>query len=458
LSLFSYDRRADGQVLKATESVLQPDGSTATIVATFTYDALNRLSQEMVDSSVVGQDYTKIYTLDLVGNRTKLVTSKEGLPTETTISTYNSRDQLLTETTGSTTINYGYDDNGSLITQNGNGSSRTQAWDVRGRLQSAVVDGVLTSYGYTSDGIRSRVSVDGVTADYIVDSMTPSGYAQVVEELASGVLAVRYTYGASLDPISETRSGVTSVYLADGHSGVRQAVNLSGAVILAQRFDAYGVSVVKAGTLATPIGYRGERFDATLGQYYLRARYYDPRSGRFTSVDPYQGNYGDTSQAMRYGYAGANPIWASDPSGMWSAVSVSISVGALVGFGYGAYRGYQSTGKFFHRNTFLGALLGTAAGGAIGFGIGIGATRLLARVAPSITKRMDTFAELTTAVVKHPTIITAFVLGAVAGAATGVLFKDDPLLLLTATAMIVAPAVGFDLGTNLYGVQDILCH
>jgi YD repeat-containing protein len=251
LSNFTYDRRADGQVLKATESVLQPDGSTATSTATFTYDALNRLTQEVVDSSVVGQDYTKTYTLDMVGNRTKLVTSKEGLPTETTISTYNSRHQLLTETTGSTTINYGYDDNGSLITQNGNGSSRTQAWDVRGRLQSAVVDGVVTSYDYTSDGIRSRVSVDGVTANYIVDSMTPSGYAQVVEELASGVLAVRYTYGASLDPVSETRNGSTSVYLADGHSGVRQAISLAGAVLMAQRFDAYGVSVAKVGTLST---------------------------------------------------------------------------------------------------------------------------------------------------------------------------------------------------------------
>jgi YD repeat-containing protein len=86
---------------------------------------LAHLTKETVDSSVVGEDYTKTYTLDMVGNRTKLVTSKEGLPTETTISTYNSRDQLLTETTGSTTINYGYDDNGSLKTQSGNGSSRT---------------------------------------------------------------------------------------------------------------------------------------------------------------------------------------------------------------------------------------------------------------------------------------------------------------------------------------------
>jgi RHS repeat-associated protein len=333
----------------------------------------------MVDSSVSGQDYTKTYTLDLVGNRMKLVTSKEGLPTETTISTYNSRDQLLTETTGSTTINYGYDDNGSLITQNGNGSSRTQAWDLRGRLQSAVVDGVTTSYAYTSDGIRSRVSVDGVTTDYIVDSMTPSGYVQVVEELASGVLAVRYTYGASLDPISETRNGSTSVYLADGHSGVRQAINLAGAVLMAQRFDAYGVSVAKVGTLNTPIGYRGERFDSTLGQYYLRARYYDPRQGRFTGMDPFHGNYGDTSQAMRYGYAGANPIWGMDPSGLFSVGQISMAtgiVGGVIGAGIGAYSGYRQSGTLFSWTTLGYAALGFFVGFGVGFTIGYTAATL----------------------------------------------------------------------------------
>ena len=117
--------------------------------------------------------------------------------------------------------------------------------------------------------------------------MTPSGHAQVVEELASGVLAVRYTYGASLEPVSETRDENTSVYLADGHSGVRQAIGIDftiGEIRLAQRFDAYGVNVAKAGWLETPIGYRGDRFDATLGQYSLRARMYDPRSGRFTRM------------------------------------------------------------------------------------------------------------------------------------------------------------------------------
>jgi RHS repeat-associated protein len=279
----------------------------------------------VADSSVSGEDYTKEYVLDLVGNRTKLVETKEGQSAVTTTSTFNARDQLLTETTGGTTINYSYDSNGSLITQTG----RTQSWDLRGRLSGATVEGQSANYRYTPDGIRSSVTEGGTTIDYIIDGMTPSGYQQVVEETSGGVLAVRYTYGASLDPISETRGGTSSLYLGDGHSGARQAISLAGAVVLAQRFDAFGVSVAKSGTLNTAIGYRGERFDATLGQYYLRARYYDPRSGRFAGVDPIAGTYGDPLQILRYGYVGANPLNAIDPSGTFMGY-INAGITALI--------------------------------------------------------------------------------------------------------------------------------
>jgi RHS repeat-associated protein len=36
--------------------------------------------------------------------------------------------------------------------------------------------------------------------------------------------------------------------------------------------------------------YRGEQYDPDLGLYYLRARYYNPATGRFLSRDPEDGN------------------------------------------------------------------------------------------------------------------------------------------------------------------------
>ncbi|KAB3524969.1 RHS repeat-associated core domain-containing protein, partial [Alkaliphilus serpentinus] len=39
--------------------------------------------------------------------------------------------------------------------------------------------------------------------------------------------------------------------------------------------------------------YSGEYFDKETGTIYLRARYYDPRLGRFISEDSYKGNNND---------------------------------------------------------------------------------------------------------------------------------------------------------------------
>ena len=374
LSTFDYVRRADGQILQVGETVKQPDNTFVVTQQNYTYDALNRLTKEVVDTSVSMGDFTNEYVLDLVGNRTEKIDTKEGQSPVTTTYSYNARDQLLSETDGSSSINYGYDSNGSLTSQSGGGSSRIQSWDVRGRLKGATVDGVTTSYEYTPDGIRSSITEGSSTTDYIIDGMTPSGYAQVVEELDSGLSVVRYTYGSSLDPISEYRGGNDAAYLGDGHSGVRQAVGASGVILLVQRFDAVGQTVAKAGVLQTAIGYRGERFDATLGQYYLRARFYDPTNGRFTGMDPFAGTYSDPLQTMRYGYASANAIFALDPSGkatLGSTLVTSSVIGGLsggvVGYIKGGLRGAIS-------GLVLGAIMAPIMVSlTIGAGIGLAA-------------------------------------------------------------------------------------
>jgi RHS repeat-associated protein len=40
------------------------------------------------------------------------------------------------------------------------------------------------------------------------------------------------------------------------------------------------------GVWRSPSYYRGEQYDSDLGLYYLRARYYNPATGRFLSRDP----------------------------------------------------------------------------------------------------------------------------------------------------------------------------
>jgi len=54
----------------------------------------------------------------------------------------------------------------------------------------------------------------------------------------------------------------------------------------------------------TTLLYTGEQFNATTGLYYLRARYYDPGTGRFNRLDPFAGSTSDPVSLHKYLYAG----------------------------------------------------------------------------------------------------------------------------------------------------------
>ena len=61
--------------------------------------------------------------------------------------------------------------------------------------------------------------------------------------------------------------------------------------------------------------YRGEQCDSDLGLYYLRARYYNPATGRFMSRDPEDGKALDPATLHKYLYAGGDPVNMMDPTG-----------------------------------------------------------------------------------------------------------------------------------------------
>ena len=77
-----------------------------------------------------------------------------------------------------------------------------------------------------------------------------------------------------------------SFYGYDGQGNVRQLTNGTGAVTDTYEYDAFGNKWTVSGTTPNNYLYRGEQYDPDLGPYYLRARYYNPLSGRFAGVDP----------------------------------------------------------------------------------------------------------------------------------------------------------------------------
>jgi RHS repeat-associated protein len=64
-----------------------------------------------------------------------------------------------------------------------------------------------------------------------------------------------------------------------------------------------------------PSYYRGEQYDSDLALYYLRARYYNPTTGRFLSRDPNAGALIAPASLHKYLYANGDPVDSIDPTG-----------------------------------------------------------------------------------------------------------------------------------------------
>ncbi|MGA8673335.1 MAG: RHS repeat-associated core domain-containing protein, partial [Terracidiphilus sp.] len=102
----------------------------------------------------------------------------------------------------------------------------------------------------------------------------------------------------------------------------------SGATV-SYEYDAFGNGVSTSGSTPNNYLYRGEQYDPDLGLYYLRARYYNPLTGRFMSRDPNEGNLHRPATLHKYLYAGGDPINARDPSGRGSIQEYGLSLAIL---------------------------------------------------------------------------------------------------------------------------------
>jgi RHS repeat-associated protein len=76
--------------------------------------------------------------------------------------------------------------------------------------------------------------------------------------------------------------------------------------------DADQMTLQPNATTIHPFGYTGRRWDADLGLYYYRARWYDPALGTFLETDP----IGSLDYINLYSYVGLEPGNGVDPSGM----------------------------------------------------------------------------------------------------------------------------------------------
>ena len=303
---YSYTPGKNGQRTRAEEE--GPDG---TVTTDYGYDKANRLVKETIRTDAGKTIYE--YSYDKAGNRTCKET--DGLKTSYT---YDSRNRLTTEKTGNSEITYHYDANGNLVKQSG-GTDTIYVYDVHNRLTSYQQGEKKESYTYDAEGVR-RSRTTGADSIYFVSDTSTSLSQTLAETDGRGNLKAEYTRADSLT--AQARDGKISYYLHDGHGDVRALLSEAGKITDRYRYSAYGELLEKTGNTENHYLYTGECYDGISGLYYLRARYMDPSTGTFTSMDSYAGSIYEPATLHRYLYANGNPVSYSDPGGHFAGLLI----------------------------------------------------------------------------------------------------------------------------------------
>ncbi len=157
-----------------------------------------------------------------------------------------------------------------------------------------------------------------MTETYVVDPLGLSSIAQTYD--SSGNLSATFAYGLGL-AAQVDGNGDAKFYTTDITGNITGMTGSGGALTDSYFYDPFGGTTRIQGSSYNPFEYSGAygvSGDET-GLDFMRARFYDPEDGRFTSRDPIGINGG----INLYQYAGNEPLLNVDPNGL-SAIAVEI--------------------------------------------------------------------------------------------------------------------------------------
>lgn len=295
----------------------------------YEYDGLKRLTEESV--KVGNSTDTYAYEYDDYGNRSKMTaTGSENYVTEYSynnaqgnytallqkeVKTVEDEENPLDLTSNVKQTVYTYDANGNQIKKTAEGKTETNTYDGLNQLIGFTDGETTASYKYNASGLRYEKTVDGQTINHVWD-----GSKQIVADVIDNQFyeADCYIRGTNLVAKYNYKNGDKSeytYYTQNAHGDVVNLTNANGEVTKTYKYDAFGVEKNIDENDTNAFRYCGEYYDKETATVYLRARNYNPGTGRFISRDSYLGRRSDPLSLNLYTYCRNNPLRYIDPSG-----------------------------------------------------------------------------------------------------------------------------------------------
>ena len=283
LSSFAYTYYLDGNIQSVTETM-----AGETRVITYTYDLTRRLTVEQEVSTRYGLTIRE-YTFDNHGNR--ITMSEFGTESNTIFYRYDSSTRLRIKTPiiGEPTV-YTYDANGNQLTRTTGNHVETRTYNAFNQLTSVTATGMTAVYNYRADGLRLSKTINGVTTTHLWNG------ANIVLEFNANRAAINRFYRSRSGRL--LRGHQHGWYLHNVRGDVVQRTNAAGNILHNYRYSAFGIERDNSAQNTNPFRFAGEYWDWEREEYYLRARSFNPRIGRFTQPDPHwtihNKQFGDT--------------------------------------------------------------------------------------------------------------------------------------------------------------------